>query len=69
MESGAKDQGVPALDNQRLEYALGHQLRVRIAAALKERRMSQQELAAALDEPLPRIVYHHRVLEEAGALV
>jgi DNA-binding transcriptional ArsR family regulator len=66
MESGAKEREVPAPANQPLAQALKHPLRAQIAAELEKRSMGRQELADALGEPAPLVVYHHAVLAAVG---
>lgn len=68
MESRAQDKDIPALDDRWLAYLLGHPLRVRIATELGQRPLSPPELAAALSEPLPRVIYHYGVLARDGGL-
>jgi DNA-binding transcriptional ArsR family regulator len=50
------------LVDQRLAKALSHPLRGRIFAILNERIASPNEVADILDEPLPNVSYHVRVL-------
>jgi hypothetical protein len=47
---------------------LEHPLRARLAAELRAQSMNPPELAAAVDEPLPLIAYHCRVLALSGGL-
>lgn len=52
-----------------LEVALRHPLRQRILKeAAGQERVTPSELAGNLDEPLPNLIYHVRVLAECGAL-
>jgi DNA-binding transcriptional ArsR family regulator len=67
MESAAKEGSALADRRPNLEaLLLGHPLRARIAAELAKQPLSPKQLADVLDEELPRISYHRRVLREAG---
>jgi DNA-binding transcriptional ArsR family regulator len=68
MESTAKDQGSASVDRRPdLEaLLLAHPLRARIAAELAKQPLDPKQLADVLDEELPRVSYHWRVLREAG---
>lgn len=69
MESAAKDQGSAIADRRAgLEALLcEHPLRARIAAELAKQPLTPEQLADILDEELPRVRYHWRVLREASA--
>lgn len=54
------------LDDPRYVRALAHPLRVRILAALEERRASPVELAGALGASLGTVAYHVRALHALG---
>lgn len=68
MEPGTEDKDKPGLGSRRLAYALEHPLRAEMVAALGQRPMNPEELAASLGKPLRRVAYHYQVLEQAGAL-
>ena len=63
MESAAKDQK-SELTKQLSALILGHPLRARIAAELKIQPLELAQLAEILNEELPRVTYHWRVLRE-----
>jgi DNA-binding transcriptional ArsR family regulator len=69
MESPAKDQGSALADRLAgLEASLlDHPLRARIAAELAKQPLDPKQLADVLHEDLPRVSYHWRVLNKAGA--
>jgi DNA-binding transcriptional ArsR family regulator len=54
------------LEQQAIIKALNHPLRIRLLAILTQRTASPKEMAAELDEPLPRVAYHSRQLERYG---
>lgn len=67
MESGAKERAAAGPAERRAQV-LKHPLRARIVVELEKRGMDSPELAEALGEPLPRVVYHRNVLAKAGLL-
>lgn len=48
--------------------ALAHPIRLAVCAEAARRPVSAKEIAAEMDEPLPKVSYHVRVLAEAGLL-
>jgi DNA-binding transcriptional ArsR family regulator len=63
--AGARHAG---LIDQRLAKALSHPMRTHILAILNERVASPNEIADMLDERLPNVSYHVRVLLDLGCL-
>lgn len=54
--------------DRRVVKAIAHPLRHRILAILNERVASPKEIAAEIDEKLPNVSYHVKILEELGAI-
>lgn len=60
------DRMAPEIVDQRLAKALAHPLRVRILAALSQRRLSPVEFSRETGESLGTVSYHFRKLEKLG---
>jgi DNA-binding transcriptional ArsR family regulator len=58
----------PGLLNRNFVKAVGHPLRQRILVELGEEAASPSQLAVRLDEPLGKVSYHVKVLDECGAV-
>jgi DNA-binding transcriptional ArsR family regulator len=52
--------------HQNLLKALVHPIRLALLSELSQRNVSPAEFARQLDEPIPNVAYHFRVLEEMG---
>lgn len=53
-------------DQLNLLKALVHPIRMKLLSELSQRDVSPAEFARQLDEPIPNVAYHFRVLEEMG---
>lgn len=54
--------------DQRLVKALGHPLRQRILFELREDAASPSQISARLEEPLGKVSYHVKILDQCGAV-